>query len=71
MESLLSVFRAEEMHDLNKVSDSLGGVQNVWENVVGAEAHQTQGYELGTSSLGNGGPVIRLSETIRNFWVPF
>lgn len=29
MESLLSVFRAEEMHDLNKVSDSLGGIQDV------------------------------------------
>lgn len=29
MESLLSVFRAEEVHDLNKVSDNLGGVQDV------------------------------------------
>ena len=43
MESLLSVFRAEDMHDLNQVSDSLGGVPNVWENVVGSEAHETQG----------------------------
>lgn len=35
MESLLSVFsEPREMHDLNKVSDSLGGVLNVWENVV-------------------------------------